>query len=180
MSNPPMSVRITRFLLWCSLIGAIVLLIFSSLNWLFLSGGRRIDSSTSWTHWVPAVLGAAIAYGIMVFALRGIYQRKPYGRWLSVAFLMIWIVGAFEDFDESGAIRIVVKAFSQGQLPPIKGRLIDDFPYDTSYPIYLSHANLARYVLKELLSLLLLGVLPGVLSIRLITAQAVQDFFRQG
>jgi hypothetical protein len=139
-------------------------------------GSRSIDLKAL----AIAAIAGATALGIMGFALRGIHQRKPYGRWLSLIFLMILVVGAWDDLGGSGAMAIALKAFSQGQLPPIEGRLTDDFSYDNDYPIYRGYADLARHALKDLLSAVLRGLLPGCLAIRLVFSRAVKDFFRQG
>jgi hypothetical protein len=182
MPNPPMSVRITRFLLWCSLVGACLVVGFGILAWIFLPANWGIDSPRPpLIDLVNVVASGAIALSLMGFALRGIHQRKSYGRWLSVVFLVVLILSFFDDFDQSGAVRIVVKAFSQGQLPPIEGRLDETgiLAYDNSYPIYKGYADLSYYVLEEVVAILLRVVLPGFLATRLITAQAVKSFFRR-
>jgi hypothetical protein len=169
MSNPPVSVRVTQFLLWLWSIGAIISV--------FLPGRRTFNPAPGWTPEIRISIVITIALILVGFALWGIHQQKPYGRWLSLVFLLLLVVGGLARWDESGAIGIIVKALMQGQLPPIEGRLIDDFVYDNSYPIYRGYLALAGHALIDALSLLLWTGLPSFLAIRLIVAPEVKRFF---
>jgi hypothetical protein len=143
--------------------------------WLFLPGERNLNP------WVPFVILNVLPWiGIFLSltgsALWGIHQRQPYGRWWSVVFLMILVVVGLASSDESGAIRIIFQALMQGQLPPIEGRLIDDF-HDNSYPIYRGYLDLARHAVVNALSFLLWAGIPGFLAIRLVFSPEVKRFF---
>jgi hypothetical protein len=179
MSNPPVSVRVTRFLLWCGLIGGgLILLVWLWARIALPGGWALVDAPPiDWTAIATLFLTGAIALSLVGFALWGIQHRKPYGRWLSVMFLVILVVASLTDWDQSGAIRIILKALIRGQLPPIEGKLIDDFAYDNSYPIYRGYLDLVRHASIDALSLLLLIGIPGFLAIRLIFSPEVKRFF---
>jgi hypothetical protein len=176
----PLSLRITRFLLWCGLIGNALTYLLGSILVLFGQGSSENSMSRDPALIARVLIGAVITIGLMGLALRGIQQRKPYGRWLSVIFLVILVTAPIDELKDSRALQIVFTALMQGQLPPAEGKLTDDSDFITlgnSYLLYRGYPNLALNAFVDALSAFALMVLPGFLTIRLIFSQAVKRFF---
>jgi hypothetical protein len=175
-STPPVAVRFTRFLLWCVLIGAVFFL-GAGLIAIGTQISRQGFDSTDGTRIFAASIAGIFTIGLTGLALRGIQQRRPYGRWLSVFLLVLLILGSIENLEGSGALRIIFRALLQGELPPPKGRLIDEFGFDNEYPIYISYRGLLVHAIADALGAFLVAGLPLLLTIRLIFSKAVKRFF---
>jgi hypothetical protein len=172
--KPPVSLRLTQAWLWLVLIGGtlgLLSVLLPLVSLLFFRG-----SSFLWQPFA-VVVGMVLVLLLVAIALYGISQRRPYGRWLSVAILVISVVAAIDNLSGSGAWPILFQALSEGRLPPVEGQLIDDFP-DNSVPIYRGYRSLALYALFDALSIFLSGVLPVFLITRLIFSAAVKRVFR--
>jgi hypothetical protein len=178
MPNPiPLSLQVTRFLLWCLLISSMVTFLIGLT--IFMS--QRLPENASVKQLALLTLGIRGLVGaIAAVALRGIQQQKSYGRWLSMAILVLVVVGSIDKIGESGALQIIGQALVKGQLPPVEGKLTDDFNFDNSFPIYKGYPDLARHALGDMLSDSLTVVLPGFLATRLVFSVAVRRFFQQG
>jgi hypothetical protein len=175
-STPPVAVRFTRFLLWCVLMGAVF---FLGAN-LILSAIQVSSPSFALTDLpkIFMILSVCIlGVGMSGLALRGIQQRRPYGRWLSVAFLVLVIIGSIEDLEGTGALSTIFKALLRGELPPPKGELLDESRFDNSVFLYVGYPSLLFYAAVDALFALLLLGLPLLLTIRLIFSKAVKRFF---
>jgi hypothetical protein len=177
MPNPmPVSLRLTCFLLWCVLISSGI----SVLVRLTFFVQPMLHGNGADTRGAAIALGIGIVGAIAAVALRGIQQRRSYGRWLSVALLVLVVVGAIDKTGESGALQIIGQALVRGQLPPVEGKLTDEFSFDNYFPIYKGYPDLARHALGDMLSDFLSVVLPVFLAMRLVFSLAVKRFFQQG
>jgi hypothetical protein len=175
-STPPVAVRFTRFSLWCVLIGAVFFL-GSGLIAIGTQISRQGFDPTDGTEILAASIAGIFTIGVTGLALRGIQQRRPYGRWLSVFLLVLLILGSIENLEGSGALRIIFRALLRGELPPPKGELIDELKFDNSISLYVGYRSLLVHAVTDASGAFLVAGLPLLLTIRLIFSKAVKRFF---
>jgi hypothetical protein len=175
-STPPVAVRLTRFLLWCVLLGAVFCLGANLILSAFQVSGPGF-ALTDLPKIFVVLTVCTLGMGMSGLTLRGIQQRRPYGRWLSVAFFVLVIIGSIEDLEGTGALSTILRALLRGELPPPKGELLDESKFDNSIFLYVGYPGLLFYAAIDALFALLLVGLPLLLTTRLIFSKAVKRFF---
>jgi hypothetical protein len=176
-STPPVAVRFTRFLLWFVLISTVLIFFVSGLIAIGTQTSRQGCNPTDGMRIFAISIVGIFTVGITGLALRGIQQRRPYGRWLSVFLLVLLILGSIGTWEGSGALSIIFKALLRGELPPPKGELIDESRFDNSTLSYIGYRGLLIYAVRDALVTFLVAGLPLLLTTRLIFSKAVKRFF---